>query len=66
MHDAYDEFVEYDREHENWLLQLPRCDVCGQPIQDDYYYEFGDDKVCCECLGDYLKQNGFRVENIYL
>lgn len=66
MHDAYDDFIANDADHERWLAQLPVCEVCGNPIQDDYYYEFGDDKVCCDCLGDYLKKNDYRVENIYL
>ena len=27
------------------------CDICGEPIEDDAYYEMPDGlTVCCDCL----------------
>lgn len=66
MHDAYDDFVMHDAQHERWLAQLPVCEICGMPIQDDYYYVIDDTIICCDCLGEYLKDHDYRVENKYL
>ena len=29
---------EYEAEQERKLNKLPKCDCCGQPITDDYFY----------------------------
>lgn len=31
-----------------WLRSRPICDMCGEPIQDDHYYE-EDGPVCPRC-----------------
>lgn len=35
-----------------------RCEVCGGEIYEgDYYYDFGDDVVCVECVMGYVRLN---------
>ena len=42
----------YDRHQQAGLDKLPKCACCGEPIQDDYYYEIGDEILCEECLNE--------------
>ena len=44
------DFDRYDREQEKRLAELPVCDYCREPIQDDHYYLINGDNVCPECL----------------
>lgn len=37
---------------EAMLEKLPKCDFCGEPITDDYYYKIGKDTLCEECMKD--------------
>ncbi|MBQ6765322.1 MAG: hypothetical protein IJP45_09105 [Paludibacteraceae bacterium] len=37
-------------EEEAWLSRLPVCDVCGEPIQSEYMYEYNGDKICEDCM----------------
>lgn len=37
---------------EAMLEKLPKCDFCGEPIQDDYYYKIDKDTLCEECMKD--------------
>ena len=39
-----------DRDQQEGLDRLPVCACCGEPIQDDYYYEINDEILCEECL----------------
>ena len=41
-----------DRDQQEGLDRLPVCACCGEPIQDDYYYEIGDEILCEECLNE--------------
>ena len=47
-------FPQDEWEHEQnqmaWLDSRPVCDVCGDPIQEDYYYEIGDMMLCERCI----------------
>ena len=40
----------YDDAQEEWLESLPKCVCCGDPIQDDYAYDFGDGLTCEYCV----------------
>lgn len=33
--------TEYEKEEQEFERLCPVCDVCGEPIKDDYYYEVG-------------------------
>lgn len=48
--DPVRDYSRYDAEREEALERLPVCDYCGEHIQDDYYYEIGDEVICRECL----------------
>lgn len=48
--DPLRDFDRYDSEQQRNLDMLPKCDICGEPIQDDYCYEINDELICHECL----------------
>jgi formylmethanofuran dehydrogenase subunit E len=48
--DPYDDFLRHDAEQQAWLDSLPRCAICGEPIQDEYCYEINGENICEECL----------------
>ena len=56
--DPIRDFARHDREQAKWLEKLPKCDICGEPIQDNHYYLIGSDKVCKDCL-----ETEFRKDN---
>lgn len=46
----------YLAEQESKLDSLPVCDYCGEPIQDDYYYECEQYQMFCEdCAEEWLR-----------
>lgn len=51
------DFDQWDAEQAKRLAELPKCDICDNPIQDDHYYLINGDNVCPECL-----ENEFRKE----
>lgn len=51
------DFERWDREQAEWLASRPICANCGRPIQDDHYYQIGDEPICPRCLED-----DYRVE----
>lgn len=48
--DPIADFDRYEAEREAQLDRLPKCDICGEPIQDDYLYDINGDIFCEECL----------------
>lgn len=44
------DFDRWDADRERRLAELPECDYCGDPIQDDFYYEINGDIICRGCL----------------
>lgn len=44
------DFDRYDREQAKQLAELPVCDYCNEPVQDDHYYLINGDNVCPDCL----------------
>lgn len=51
-HDNYDAFRRHDAEQEKALKGLPRCEECGEPIQEEECYKIGDMLFCEECIDD--------------
>ena len=41
---------------EKELENLPHCTICGEPIQDDYAYEFGEELWCEACVESMRKR----------
>ena len=51
------DFGRYDREQAEQLEQLPVCDHCGEPIQDEHYYHIYGENICTGCM-----ESQFRKE----
>lgn len=49
--------IRHDREQQQKLDRLPKCDICGEPIQDTHYYLIDGEVLCTDCLND-----NFRIE----
>ena len=47
--------MRHDAEQEERLAQRPICADCGEPIQDDCYYEINDEAICPSCIECYKK-----------
>lgn len=54
--DPVRDFERHDREQQKRLEQLPECDKCGDPIQDDHFYEIEGKTICPHCLETYYKR----------
>lgn len=63
--DPIADFYRYDREQQEWLDRLPKCEHCCEPIQDEKYYEIEGVKVCENCLTDYCDKH-YRACNTEL
>lgn len=48
--DPLADFDRWDAEQQAALNKLPKCAECGEPIQDDCYYEINGECVCPACL----------------
>ena len=46
----------YDMERQKELDKLPKCDICGEPIQDEDLYDLDGTLVCEECLNREYKK----------
>ena len=57
--DPLDDFNRRDAEEARWLASLPQCGICGEPIQDDHYYEIEGKNICPECLDGFRKDVDF-------
>lgn len=55
----------YCADEERELKKLPKCEICGERITDDYLYNIEGELMCEECLKnqyrkkteDYIKEN---------
>lgn len=55
--DPLKDFENHEREQAKRLERLPKCANCGEPIQDEFYYEINDEPICQECLDrDFRKE----------
>lgn len=54
------DFHRHDAEQQERLKELPECSDCGEPIQDDFYYEFDCYFYCADCVSDNHRK---RVED---
>lgn len=51
--DPIRDFNHHDASQRAWLSTRPICDCCGEPIQDEYYYELPKIGKWCEgCLDE--------------
>ena len=43
------DFNRRDREETAWLDTLPKCEKCGEPIQDEHLFDIGGELYHIEC-----------------
>jgi ribosomal protein L34E len=55
--DPIADYNRYEADQEERLDKLPKCDICGEPIQDDYLYDIYGDIFCEDCLKDKFRKN---------
>ena len=48
--DNYEAWEAYEANRERRLAELPVCDYCERPIQDEYYYYINGENICERCL----------------
>jgi hypothetical protein len=48
--DSYDLWEDHDREQAKRLEQLPKCDYCNKPIQDEHLFDICGDVFCERCV----------------
>lgn len=48
--DPLRDFDRHDEECEKALQKLPVCDECGEPINEDEYYDVYGEILCWTCL----------------
>jgi formylmethanofuran dehydrogenase subunit E len=56
MPDNYSVWERNEREQERRLALRPVCEDCGEPIQDEYYFEVEGEILCEECMHDRYRQ----------
>lgn len=54
--DNYDAWKAHELANEKWLGTRPICDICGEPIIDDYGYRINGDLICRDCLEEYKER----------
>lgn len=55
--DNYDMWEAQDIERERRRARLPVCETCGEPIQDEHFYDINDEFICEECLKNNFRKN---------
>lgn len=61
--DPVADFERHDREQVAALELLPICDICNNPIQDEYLYDFNGELICEHCLDKFFRK---RTEDFTL
>lgn len=55
--DNYDKWLEHEAHQDKWLSEQIVCEYCGQPIQDDFFYEINGDTLCEKCLNRHFRKD---------
>lgn len=50
--DNYDQWKAHDRKQAKWLDSLPKCSICGEPIQQERAFEKDGFWICDDCYVD--------------
>lgn len=56
MMDNLEMWERHDAEQERQLQRLPKCRLCGEPIQEEYFYMIESDCVCESCLAEHFER----------
>lgn len=54
--DPLADYESYSGELEDALGKLPVCDICEEPIQDEYCYQINGDTICESCMAEYFRK----------
>ena len=54
--DSYDLWEAHDRKQAKRIAELPVCDVCDDPIDDDFYYEINGENICEHCMDQFFRK----------
>lgn len=54
--DNYDLWEAHQAKQDKWLSERLVCEYCGQPIQEDFYYEINSEIICEECLNRHFRK----------
>lgn len=46
----------YDKQEQEMWETCPICDICGEPIQDSYAWQIGEDWMHEECAEEQYKR----------
>lgn len=49
------DFDAWDREQNKRLAELPECEDCGNPIQDEEAYYINGGWICESCMEEYKR-----------
>ena len=47
------DLLQAEKERDEYISKLPKCDCCGMPIQSEYCYEIAGELICEDCLVEY-------------
>lgn len=47
----------YAADQDRRLAQLPVCSDCGEPVQDDHFYQINDEVICPNCMESNYRKN---------
>lgn len=62
--DYNDLYDDYEEEQERELKKRPKCDCCGEHIQDEQFYRIGDYMfICVNCIGEYLEDTEGYIDD---
>lgn len=50
--DPLEDFDRYDMAQAQYEAKLPQCEKCGKHIQDEIYFEIGNEILCEDCVID--------------
>lgn len=48
----YRDYDRWEANQEAWLRSRPKCDCCGEPIQEDFAYRINEELYCKDCIDD--------------
>lgn len=57
MTDNYDLWQQHEAEQQMKLDNTPRCDICGDHIQDTYCFEINGERICEDCLNENYRKD---------
>ena len=50
LKDNSDLYMEHEAEQEKWLESLPKCSICGEPVQQERALYLNGGYICDGCI----------------